>query len=112
MKHQMEQTTTKKMRSIFSDANSYSDKYVVGAYDFATELFDEWVIKKMTLAEIFHKLQKLTLEQDIVIRYVYGIGRPKKSVVDTANHLNMSVVDVKKALALGKAKFSMLCRAC
>lgn len=103
-------TTVREMRKSFIDSSHYDSKYVRGAYELVTELFDDSVISKFRLQAVLDTLYRLTSRQDYVIKCIYGIGRPKLTLEETAESCGMTVADVKRALTTGKKKFYRLVR--
>ena len=100
--------TTVEMRKAFVDEQDYADKYVVGTYNFLSELYDMSVAPKFKLENFFGMLNQLTLKEDFIIRYHYGIDRVKHSVEEIAARMNISVGMVKAILTRGKKKFMEL----
>ena len=100
--------TTAEMRNAFVDEKEFADKYVVGSYNFLSELYDMKVAPKFKLEQFFANLNKLTLREEFIIRYHYGIDRVKHSIEEIATRMNISTGMVKAILTRGKKKFMEL----
>ena len=97
--------TTKEIRKAFVDEQDYEDRYVIGTYNFLSELYDMRVSPKFKLDKFFATLNQLTLKEELVIRYYYGIDRLKFSVEEIASKLHTSTAVVKATLTRGKKRF-------
>lgn len=100
--------TIKEMRLAFADEQDFGDKYIPGIYDFLADMYDMKVAPKFKLENIFATMNKLTLKEEFIIRYYYGIDRIRHSVEEIANRLHISTGLVKAILTKGKKRFMEL----
>lgn len=97
--------TLAEKRLAFADQADYADKYISGTYDFIADLYEMKVAPKFKLEKIFASLNLLTLKEELIIRYYYGIDRIKATVEEIAEKFNVSVATAKRILTNGKKQF-------
>ena len=100
--------TLKEMRLAFADEMDYADKYISGTYDLISDMYDMKVVPKFKLEKIFATMNLLTLKEELIVRYYYGIDRIKHSIEEIATRLNISTGTVKAILTRGKKRFMEL----
>ena len=97
--------TLAEKRLAFVDHEEYADRYIGGTYDFIADMYEMKVAPKFKLEKIFETLNRLTLNEEFVIRYYYGIDRVKESVEQIATKLHMTTATVKRILTTGRKHF-------
>jgi DNA-directed RNA polymerase sigma subunit (sigma70/sigma32) len=97
--------TLAEKRLAFADQENYGDKYISGTYDLVADLYEMKVAPKFKLEKIFATLNQLTIKEELIIRYYYGIDRIKSTVEEIAEKFNISVATAKRILTNGKKQF-------
>lgn len=100
--------TLNEKRLAFADEKDYADKYIGGTYDLIADMYEMKVAPKFKLEKIFATMNLLTLKEELIIRYYYGIDRIKHSVEEIATRLHISTGTVKAILTRGKKRFMEL----
>jgi DNA-directed RNA polymerase sigma subunit (sigma70/sigma32) len=105
MKEVVAVKTLAEKRLAFVDQEEYADRYISGTYDFIADMYAMKVAPKFKLEKIFDTLNRLTIKEELVIRYYYGIDRVRETIEQIATKFHMTTTTVKRILTNGRKQF-------